>query len=68
MEETILQQIVENKDGNFYFIYKVPNVKRGIRGKTRGKVDELLIVGMPRKHGLKKIKELGLVYEDERKI
>lgn len=28
-------------------MYKVPQVKRGIRGKTKGKVDEVLIVGVP---------------------
>lgn len=34
-------------------MYKVPQVKRGIRGKTKGKVDEVLIVGIP----LKKVEE-----------
>ena len=31
-----------------YFIYSVPNVKRGIRGKTRGHADEVIIHGVPK--------------------
>ena len=31
-----------------YFIYSVPNVKRGIRGKTRGRADEVIIHGIPK--------------------
>ena len=47
-QECILEEVTENKDGNFYFIYRLPKVKRGMHGKTKGKVDELLIVGVPR--------------------
>ena len=32
-----------------FFIYSVPNVKRGIRGKTRGRADEVIIHGIPKK-------------------
>lgn len=49
-QECILEEVVENKDGNFYFIYKLPKVKRGMHGKTKGNVDELLIVGVNRKN------------------
>ena len=50
MESNInnLIQVSINKSG-VYFMYKVPQVKRGIRGKTKGKVDEVLIVGIPLK-------------------
>lgn len=40
--------ISTNKDGNFYIGYKI-KVQRGIRGKTKSQVDELLIIGIPRK-------------------
>lgn len=40
-----IQFISKNKDGNYYIGFK-QNVARGIRGKTRGHVDELIIVGM----------------------
>lgn len=36
-----------NSDGNFYVGYKI-KVQRGIRGKSKSKVDELIIVGIPR--------------------
>lgn len=39
--------ISENEDGNFYIGYKI-KVQRGIKGKTRSKVDDLVIVGMNR--------------------
>lgn len=54
--------VSENKDGNFYFGYRV-NVQRGIKGKTRSKVDELIIVGMPREKALEKIKKEGIKYD-----
>lgn len=38
--------ISQNQDGNWYIGYKV-KVQRGIKGKTKSKVDELLIVGIP---------------------
>lgn len=56
----ILEEIIENQDGNFYFIFKVPNVKRGIRGKNRGKVDELLIVGVNRAHAVRFARKNGI--------
>lgn len=34
-----------NKDGNYYVGYRV-KVQRGIIGKNKSKVDELIIVGM----------------------
>lgn len=36
-----IQFVAQNKDGNYYVVYKIPNVKRGI-GKN---ADELLIWG-----------------------
>lgn len=47
--------ISRNKDGNYYVGIKV-KVQRGIRGKTKGKVDELLIVGLNKKYFDKWIK------------
>lgn len=47
--------ISKNKDGNYYVGIKV-KVQRGIRGKTKGKVDELLIIGLNKKHFDKWIK------------
>ena len=41
--------ISKNKDGNYYVGIKV-KVQRGIRGKTKSKVDELLIVGLNKKY------------------
>ena len=40
-----LKQLSLNKDGA-YFIYQV-EVTRGIRGKTKGKVNEVIIFGVP---------------------
>ena len=44
-----LDAINRNENGDYYFIFKVPNVARGMHGKTKGHVDELLIVGVPQK-------------------
>ena len=41
-----LIQVSINPDGSAYFMYSV-KVTRGIRGKTKGKVDEFLIHGIP---------------------
>lgn len=41
--------INRNVNGDYYFIYKVPQVTRGMHGKTKGHVDELLIVGINQK-------------------
>ena len=40
-----IEFVSRNKDGNYYVGFRVP-VKRGIRGKTKAVVDELIIVGM----------------------
>lgn len=40
-----IEFVSKNKDGNFYIGYKV-NVARGIRGKDKGHVDELIIIGL----------------------
>ena len=47
MEEKLVQVTIQSN--GVYFAYQLPEVKRGIRGKTKGKVDELLIVGVPLK-------------------
>ena len=41
--------INRNANGDYYFIYSVPQVSRGMHGKTKGHVDEVLIVGIPQK-------------------
>lgn len=43
-----IQWISKNDNGDYYVGYKV-KVQRGIRGKTKSKVDEVLIVGIPKK-------------------
>lgn len=43
-----LVQFSLNEKDSAYFIYSLP-VKRGIRGKTKGKVNEVLIIGVPEK-------------------
>lgn len=48
-EGAILDKIAIQKNGA-YFLYRVPKVARGMHGKTKGHVDELLIVGVPAKH------------------
>lgn len=58
-----LQFISKNKDGNYYIGFKVP-VKRGIRGKTKGKVDELVIVGVHRDQFPKWCKEHNIKYKE----
>lgn len=40
-----IKWISKNDDGNYYIGYQV-EVSRGIRGKTKGKVDEVIIVGL----------------------
>ena len=39
-----IEFISRNKDGNYYVGYRI-NVSRGMHGKTKGHVDELIIVG-----------------------
>lgn len=47
MEEELVQVSIQSN--GVYFAYRLPDVKRGIKGKTRAQVDELLIVGVPTK-------------------
>lgn len=56
--------ISENEDGNFYIGYKI-KVQRGIKGKTRSKVDELVIVGMNRERFMNWLEQndMEIVYE-----
>ena len=56
--------ISENEDGNFYIGYKI-KVQRGIKGKTRSKVDELIIVGMNREKFMNWLEQndMEIVYE-----
>lgn len=42
-----LLAINRNQNGDYYFLYSVPQVKRGMHGKTKSKVDEVLIIGVP---------------------
>ena len=49
--------------GGYYFGYKV-KVQRGIRGKTKSIVDELLIVGMPTDKAIEHAKKEGIKIED----
>ena len=46
----ILEEINRNKNGDYYIIFRLPKVARGMHGKSKGHVDELLIVGVPQKH------------------
>ena len=43
-----LEEINRNKDGNYYVIFKLPQVPRGLHGKSKGHVDEVLIIGVPK--------------------
>lgn len=36
-------------NGGAYFLYLLPNVTRGMHGKNKSKVNEILIVGVPYK-------------------
>ena len=56
----ITESIVDNVVVGMYFIYKIP-VKRGIRGKTKGKVDEIIVYGIP----IKKLPQFVQKHEDE---
>lgn len=48
-QEIILEEINRNKNGDYYIIFRLPHVARGMHGKSKGHVDELLIVGVPQK-------------------
>lgn len=58
-----IEFVSKNKNGDFYIGYRVP-VQRGIRGKTRGKVDELIIVGVPKADMPKFCEEHGIRIEE----
>lgn len=57
---TLLIGISINKDGNFYFLFQVPQHTWAIGGKNRKKADELLIVGVPRDKAIKFGEEHGV--------
>ena len=46
-KDLILDSINRNENGDYYIIFRVPNVARGMHGKSKGHVDELLIIGVP---------------------
>lgn len=48
-QECILDAINRNENGDYYIIFRLPKVARGMHGKSKGHVDELLIVGCPQK-------------------
>ena len=47
MNNMNIKWISKNNNGDFYVGYTV-KVSRGIRGKTKSKVDEVLIIGIPK--------------------
>ena len=59
-----LIQVSTNKDGNYYFVYRVP-VQRGIKGKTKSKVDEVLIVGVNKKYVKQYCKKEGIILKED---
>lgn len=46
-KDLILDSINRNQNGDYYIIFRLPNVARGMHGKSKGHVNELLIVGVP---------------------
>ena len=44
----ILDSINRNQNGDYYVIFRVPAVARGMHGKSKGHVDEVLIIGVPK--------------------
>ena len=46
--DAVLDSINRNENGDYYIIFKVPAVPRGLHGKSKSHVDELLIVGVPK--------------------
>lgn len=48
MNQELIQVTVQSN--GVYFMYRLENVTRGIRGKTKGKVDEVIICGVPMKN------------------
>lgn len=64
MEQKLVQVTIQSN--GVYFAYQLPKVKRGIRGKSKGKVDELLIVGVPIKKVESYCEREGLIITDKR--
>lgn len=54
---------IQKTNGGYYFGYKT-KVQRGIKGKTKSKVDELLIYGMPTDKAIKYMKKEKIRLED----
>ena len=48
MNKLKIISISQNDNGDWYVIYKIPNVARGLHGKSKGHVDEVLILGIPK--------------------
>ena len=46
-DDGVILDEVNPTDVGVYLIYRVPKVPRGMHGKTKGHVDELLIVCLP---------------------
>ena len=63
MKNNDIAFISKNKNGDYYFGFKV-KVQRGIKGKTKSKVDELIIVGMPKEKVADFCKKEGIRLED----
>ena len=59
-----LEEICPQENG-VYLIYKVPKVARGMHGKNKGHVDEVLIVGMPWEKANKYLEKYGIVIVKE---
>ena len=59
---TILSE-VNPCDSGVYCIFRVPSVPRGMHGKTKGHVDELLIVGLPWSKANKFLEKYGIRVE-----
>lgn len=56
-----LESIVFQENGSIYVIYKI-QVQRGIKGKTKSKADEVLIVGVPKSGSERWLKANGLLH------
>ena len=63
MEDGSILEEVNPQEAGVYCIFRLPNVKRGMHGKTKGHVDELLIVGLPWSKANKWLKKYGIRIE-----
>lgn len=59
-----IEFIVQNENGDYYVGYK-HKVQRGIKGKTRSKVDELLIIGIPKSKFKDYCEKEGIIIYDQ---